>query len=87
LSEAFRKQPRVSETLLRSIEVGEHAGRLDEESRRAAELFKHQTLQSLDAFAQWSPRVLYISVVVFTAWRIITTTSNVGSQIDSTLNM
>ncbi len=75
LSEAFRKQPDFSESLLRSIEVGEHAGRLDEESRRAADLFKQQTFQSLDAFAQWSPRVLYISVVLFTGWRIITTAS------------
>ena len=87
LSEAFRKQPDFSEPLLRAIEVGEHAGRLDEESRRAAELFKQQTFQSLDAFAEWSPRVLYLSVVVITGWRIITTVSNVGSHIDSTLNM
>ena len=87
LSEAFRKQPDFSEALLRSIEVGEHAGRLDEESRRAAEFFKQQTFQSLDAFAEWSPRVLYLSVVVFTGWRIIMTVSNFGSHIDSTLNM
>lgn len=87
LSEAFRKQPDFSEALLRSIEVGEHAGRLDKESRRAAEFFKQQTFQSLDAFAEWSPRVLYLSVVVFTGWRIIMTVSNFGSHIDSTLNM
>jgi type IV pilus assembly protein PilC len=87
LSEAFRSQPDFSESLLRSIEVGEHAGRLEEESERAADLFKQRTLQSLDAFAYWSPRVLYISVVLFTGWRIVTTASNVGSRIDSTLNM
>jgi type II secretory pathway component PulF len=87
LSEAFRKQPDVSEPLLRSIEIGEHSGRLYEESRRAAELFKHETLQCLEAFAQWSPRLLYVSVVIFTGWRIITTVSTFGSQIDSTLNM
>ena len=87
LSEAFRKQHDVSETLLRSIEIGEHAGRLDEESRRAAEIFKQQTLQGLDAFAQWSPRLLYGCVVVFTGWRIITTFSTFTSHIDSTLNL
>jgi hypothetical protein len=58
----------------------------DKESRRAAEFFKQQTFQSLDAFAEWSPRVLYLSVVVFTGWCIIMTVSNFGS-IDSTLNM
>jgi type II secretory pathway component PulF len=87
LSEAFRKQSDVSEPLLRSLEIGEHAGRLDEESRRAAEFFKNQTLQDLDAFAQWSPRLLYVSVVLFTAWRIITTASTFGAQIGSALHM
>ena len=87
LSEAFRKQPDISEPLLRSIEIGECAGRLDEESRGAAEFFKGQTLASLDTFAHWSPRLLYVCVVLFTGWRIITTASCFGSQIDSALNL
>jgi type II secretory pathway component PulF len=87
LGEAFRNQPGLTEPLLRSIEIGEHAGRLEEESQRAAEFFKHQTLESLDAFAEWSPRLLYISVVVFTGWRIIITASNFGAQISSDLGM
>ena len=87
LSEAFRYQPDLSEPLLRSIEIGEHAGRLDEELRRAADLFRNQTLQNIDALARWSPRILYVSVVLFTGWRIIVTASNIASHIDSTLNM
>jgi general secretion pathway protein F len=83
LGEAFRKQPRVPESLLRSIEIGEHAGRLDDESRRAAEIFKQKTLRSLDALAEWAPRLFYISVVLFTGWRIITLASNLGSEINS----
>jgi general secretion pathway protein F len=87
LGEAFRKQAGLPESLLRFIEVGEHAGRLEEESRRAAEFFKQQTLQSLDVVAEWAPRLLYISVIIFTGWLIITTASNLVSQISSTLNL
>ena len=87
LSEAFWKQPGISEPLLRALQVGEHAGRLDEQLRHAAEFFKQKTFDSLDAFAQWSPRVLYIFVVVFTGWRIVTMASNFGSHVDAILNI
>ena len=86
LSEAFRRQPGISEPLLRAIQVGEHAGRLDKQLRHAAEFFKLRTFESLEAFAQWSPRLLYIFIVVFTGWRIITTASNFGTHVDSILD-
>ena len=86
LSEAFWRQPGISEPLLRAIQVGEHAGRLDKQLRHAAEFFKLRTFESLEAFAQWSPRLLYIFIVVFTGWRIITTASNFGTHVDSILN-
>jgi type II secretory pathway component PulF len=85
LADAFRNQPGVPEFLLRSIEIGEHAGRLDEESRRAAEFFKNKTLGTLDAFANWTPRILYLLVVLFTGWRIIAMASDVASSISSAL--
>jgi type IV pilus assembly protein PilC len=86
LDQAFANQPGVPEPLQRSIAIGEHAGRLDEESARAADLFKNKTLSALDAFAQWAPRFLYIVIVLFTAWRILTMVSEVANSIHSTLN-
>ena len=87
LSAAFRSEPAIPELLLRSIEVGEHAGRLAEESRRVAELYKNKTLQTLDTLAEWSPRVLYVCILVFTGWRIITMVTNLVQHVESTLEM
>ena len=87
LGEAFRDQPRLPELLLRSIEIGEHTGRLEEESARAAEFFKDKTLQALDAFAQWAPRLLYILIVFFIGWRILAMAFDISSQISSALNI
>lgn len=84
---AFRNQAGVPELLLRSIEIGEHAGRIDEESRRAAEIFKTRTLSGLDAFAHWTPRILYTLIVLFTGWRIIAMASDMANSIDSALHI
>ena len=86
LGEAFRAQPEFR-TPLRSIEIGEHTGRLEEESTRAAEFFKDKTLQALDAFAQWAPRLLYILILCLIGWRIIAIAFDISNQISSALNI
>ena len=73
--------------LPRSIEIGEHSGRLAEESQRAAELFKNKSLKALDALAQWTPRILYAAIVLFTGWRILTFASDFANSINSALNI
>jgi type II secretory pathway component PulF len=85
LTEAFRKQKGIPEVLERAIEVGEHSGRLDEETSRAAEIFKEKTLGALDALAQWTPRILYILIVLFIGWRIIRTALDVANSVNSAL--
>ena len=87
LTEAFRKQKGIPELLDRAIEVGEHSGRLDEETRRAAEIFKEKTLGALDALAQWTPRILYILIVLFIGCRIIQTALDVANSVNSALNV
>ena len=86
LTEAFRKQKAIPELLERAIEVGEHSGRLDEETCRAAEIFKEKTLDALDALAQWTPRILYILIALFVGWRIIQTALAVTNSVNSILN-
>jgi type II secretory pathway component PulF len=87
LAEAFREQRGIPKLLERSIEVGEHTGRLEEESRRAAEILKSKTLGALDALAQWMPRILYLLIVLFTVWRILAAASDVINSVNSALNV
>jgi type II secretory pathway component PulF len=87
LTEAFRKQKGIPELLERAIEVGEYSGRLDQETHRAAEIFKEKTLSALEAFAQWIPRIIYILIVLFIGWRILRTALDIASSVNSALNL
>lgn len=71
LTAAFCSQPGLPELLERSIEVGERSGRLDEETQRAAEIFKQRTLGTLDAIARAVPIIVYALVALYTAYRIV----------------
>lgn len=86
LTEAFGRQKGVPELLERAIAVGEHSGRLDEEAQRAARIFKERTLGALDALAQWTPRILYILIALYTGWRIVQTVLDVANSVNAAVN-
>lgn len=86
LAESFRIQRYVPEPLLRAIEVGEHAGRLDTESARCAETFKTSFLRNLDLVTEWLPRLLYVAIVLTMAWIILRQAFSLGDQFNSILN-
>jgi len=71
LAEAVHRQHGWPELLERALEVGEHSGRLDEEVQRAAAMFMTRTLGRLQAFSVWTPRVIYLGIVLLMGWRII----------------
>ena len=43
-------------------------------------------LGTLDALAQWTPRILYILIVLLVGWRIITTALDVTSSVNLILD-
>ncbi|CAN5560674.1 type II secretion system F family protein [soil metagenome] len=71
LASAFCTQPDLPELLERSVEVGERSGRLDEETRRAADLYKKRTLVALDSAARAIPICVYIIVVGYTGYKMV----------------
>lgn len=87
LAEAFRSQGALPEILDRAIEVGEQAGRLDEETERAAEIFKTRTLDRLDAFGDWTPKILYLAIVFYTGWQIIQMATGVAASMGQVLDI
>lgn len=86
LAESIRRQPGWPGVLERALEVGEHSGRMDEESFRASEIYKERTLGKLDAFSHWSPKILYIIIVLLMGWQAISMTIEVMSSIGSALD-
>ncbi len=87
LSDAFTGHPGVPQEIERAVQVGDHSGRLDEETRRAAEALQTKAIAQLDALAEWMPRILYVGVALFVGWRIIGTVMQVGGAVGEALDV
>jgi general secretion pathway protein F len=57
--------------LTQALIVGEETGSLDDELRRLSIEFRDKALSGLETFAEWLPRLIYIGVLFFLAWKII----------------
>lgn len=86
LAEAMREGRDFPEELERAIAVGEHAGRLDQETQRAANFYQGRTLRKLNALAEWLPRILYFLIVVLMGIRAIQMALEVSGAVDSAIN-
>lgn len=71
LGEAFRTEPGMPEELVRAVETGEAAGKLDEELSRASSRFQKAALDQLNLISSLTPKVFYAFVVVFVGWQMI----------------
>jgi type IV pilus assembly protein PilC len=60
-----------SEDMLRDLTVAEQTGRLDEELDRLAEAHRRAALSKLDILAEWVPRLIYIGVLMYVGYRIV----------------
>ncbi len=59
------------EEIEETVQTAEANGRLDAEMVRVAAVFQERFTSRLEAFAAWFPRVLYIAVVIFVAFKFI----------------
>ncbi len=85
LAEAVGQKSGWPQVLERALEVGEHSGRLDEETQRAAEIYKERTLGKFDAFSRWTPKILYLVIVLLMAWQAISMITGVMSSVGEVL--
>lgn len=85
LAEAVRQRSGWPRVLERALEVGEHAGRLDEETERAAEIYKDRTLAKFDAFSRWAPKLLYLVIVLLMGWQAVSMITGVMSSVGAAL--
>ena len=58
--------------LTQAIIVGEETGALDDELRRMAKEYREKALSALEVFADWLPKLLYVVICIFLAWKIVT---------------
>ena len=58
--------------MIRGFCVGEQTGELDAELKRLAAEYQADGLARLDALAEWLPRLLYIAVVIYVGYGVVT---------------
>ena len=68
---ALEKTRAFPEHFVRAFAVGEHTGGLDRELLRVGEKHREAAMRRLETIAEWVPRLLYVAILVFVAWRII----------------
>jgi len=67
---------RVPLEVARAIKIGEATGTLDIETHRAAQELEARAFRRLDVLAEWLPRMLYIVMVVYVGYSIVTMVQN-----------
>jgi type II secretory pathway component PulF len=70
-AELVRDCPRFPETFANLYASGEVSGKLDETLRRLYAYYQEEGTLKLQAFATWTPRLIYFLVVLFIAYFII----------------
>ncbi|MEO6751929.1 MAG: type II secretion system F family protein [Chthoniobacteraceae bacterium] len=68
---ALEKTRAFPEPFLRAFAVGEETGELDRELQRIGEKYRETAMRRLETIAEWVPRLIYLSILLFIAWRII----------------
>jgi len=62
---------RVPLEVARAIKIGEETGTLDIETHRAAQELEARAFRRLDVLSEWIPRLLYIAMVVYVGYSIV----------------
>jgi type II secretory pathway component PulF len=59
------------EPFVRAFTVGEETGQLDQELRRLADEYRQSALRGLEALADWVPKLLFLAILIYLAFRIV----------------
>jgi type IV pilus assembly protein PilC len=57
--------------MIRSFRVGEETGRLDQELQRLTAQFERQGLEGVELLSEWIPRLIYVAILLFVGFEII----------------
>jgi type IV pilus assembly protein PilC len=85
-SEAVRLCPLFPETFANLYASGEVSGKLDESLRHLNRLYNEDGSSKLNAFATWTPRLLYMLVALVIAYEIIKFYTGYFNQISTITN-
>jgi protein transport protein HofC len=70
---------------LGAIIVAEETGRLDQTLTRLAEEYRAEGFRRVDIAAEWIPRLIYVSILIYIGWEVIEGYKGYLRQLDSLL--
>jgi type IV pilus assembly protein PilC len=85
-SEAVRLCPLFPETFANLYASGEISGKLDDSLRHLNRLYNEDGSRKLNAFATWTPRLVYMLVALFIGYKIIQFYTGYFNQISTITN-
>lgn len=68
---ALEKTRAFPEPFVRAFAVGEQTGELDRELLLIGEKYRNAALRDLESIAEWVPRLIYIGIMLYVGWRIV----------------
>ena len=68
---ALEKTRAFPARFVRTFAVGEQTGELDRELQRIGDEYRDAAMRRLETIAEWVPRLLYVGILIYIAWRII----------------
>jgi type II secretory pathway component PulF len=84
-AEAVRASHAFPELFSNLYSTGEISGRLDDTLRRLYLHYQEEAQRQFRIFAEWMPRLIYLVVVVFVAYQVISFWGNYFSQISNAI--
>jgi type II secretory pathway component PulF len=73
--------------VVQGIMVGEESGQLDRELQRLAMEQRVKAFKRLEALADWLPRLLYLGILLYLGWKIISFYQGYLGQVQSLIDM
>lgn len=85
-AEVVRQSREFPETFASLYQTGEVTGSLDDTLRRLHGLYQAEGSRQLQAFAEWTPKLVYFAVALLVAWQVIRFWSGYFDQINKTIS-
>ncbi len=83
---ALEKTHAFPTPFVRAFAVGEQTGELDRELVSIGGKYRDSALRGLEAVAEWVPRLIYIGIMLYVGWRIVTAYATRMKDIQGLLN-
>ena len=80
---ALEKTGAFPKPMLRALLVGEESGQLDQQLRRLTEEYRTTAMKRLDTVADWIPKLVYLSILIYIGWQIVGYYSGYLKQVES----